>query len=152
MVNSDVEDPFLKVDINPYVPKWHTPFKNWVWYYLPENRKELSEIVATFYRKLDRMVNIKPKQTPISYSLAQAWITHMVKPINPILEKLTLITHHPATIYAPFFLEHFKDMLVGKLREVWEGFKGNDWQITHPITAAPLTDENFTKEYHKAIK
>lgn len=50
--SSGVNDPLIKVDIYPMVPKWQTPLKNWVYHFLPENRLRFQEILEgiTIYK------------------------------------------------------------------------------------------------------
>ena len=142
-----VKDSRIKVDVNPFIPKWHTPFKNYVYHYLPEHREDFKQIIVDLYQKFDVMDNIRPKQTPLSYSLAQTWLTHLERPINFILKQVPLKNNVYSTTYAPFFLYRYEDQLDQVLKDQWQHFTQNNWRITHPIKATHHFDEWFTNEF-----
>ncbi|MHA1373043.1 MAG: radical SAM protein [Promethearchaeota archaeon] len=145
----DIKKPILKVDVNPFIPKWQTPFKNYIYHFLPEHRIEFANTMLKIYQKFDSMQGIKPKQTSLSYSLAQTWITHLKIPINHILKKTPFKNHVYSTIYAPFFLYRFKNQLDEILKNQWLEFVQNEWKVNHPIKATYQDDEYFTTEYQK---
>jgi len=146
---SQVEKTLIKVDVNPFIPKWHTPFKNYLYHYIPDNRKEFKNIIVELYKKFDAMAGIKPKHAPLSYSLAQTWLTHLKSPINFILEQVPLKNSAFSFFYAPFFIARFEDRFDSVLMDQWTEFVRSDWKITHPIRATCHDDEWFTKEYKK---
>jgi len=144
-------NPLIKVDVNPFIPKWQTPFKNYLYNFIPEGRVEFENNLLEIYQKFDSMKDIKPKLTPLSYSLAQTWITHLKTPINYILNQVPQETHIHSTTYAPFFLYNFKDQLDESLKNQWSQFIENGWRVKHPIQATHHDDEYFTTEYKKGI-
>jgi radical SAM superfamily enzyme YgiQ (UPF0313 family) len=147
-----VEDPLLRVDVNPFVPKWQTPFKNWVYNYLPENRNSFKSNIYRLFNLFDHMSGIKPKQTPLTYSLAQTWLTHLTEPINFILEQVPIKNHIHSTRNAPFFIQRYSENLDSVLQKVWTNFSNSNWEVSHSIKATAHDDKYFTNEYHKILE
>jgi radical SAM superfamily enzyme YgiQ (UPF0313 family) len=140
----------LRVDINPVVPKWHTPLRSWLFYYLPQNRPKLKDILIGFYQELSRLDNIRPKETSLLDYLAQTWLTHITTPINPLLEKMPLNSHIPMTRNVGFYLyNNHATYFDSLLTQIWKDFVKDNWSIRHRIRASPYNDEFLTKEYLK---
>ena len=56
------------------VPKWQIPLKNWVYYFLHENRTHLREVLSRIYSQLSKMPVLRPIQVSINEFLAQIWL------------------------------------------------------------------------------
>ena len=141
----------IRVDVNPVVPKWQTPLKNWVYYYLPENRAKLRKIIGDFDEKLRKIANVRTKQTSINSFQAQTWLTHLDDPINFMAEKMPMDTHIPVSKNGFFYLQNFQEKLDGLLVSIWENFEKSNWRVEHRIHASNKTDEYFTKQYLRII-
>ncbi len=143
---------YLKVDVNPVVPKWHTPLKNWLYYYLEDHRPELRAILIRLYCELSRLGDVRPKETALLEYLAQTWLTHLTSPVNPLIEGMTLDSHVPISRNLGYYLlsTHAAE-INADLNAVWDGFVRDGWSITHPLRASPYSDETLTREWRALI-
>jgi radical SAM superfamily enzyme YgiQ (UPF0313 family) len=148
--DSNLEDIRIKVDINPMVPKWQTPLKNWVNYFLPENRLGFQETLIKMHTQLNTLSYIRAKKVSFNEFLAQTWLTHLEGPINMLFDSLKLRSHAPLSIHGGhYFLNDFKDLLDSILETIWNEFKRSHWKVNHRVRATNHSDEIFTKHYVK---
>jgi len=146
--SSDVKDPLIKVDINPMVPKWQTPLKSWVYFFLPENRIQFQEILIELRTQLNTIPHMKPKEVSFNGFLAQTWLTHLEDPINMLFESLPLKSHAPLSVHGGhYYLSSFQNYLDDILKSTWNKFKTNHWKVSHRVRATNRSDEEFTKQY-----
>lgn len=138
----------IQVDINPLVPKWQTPLKNWVYYFLPENRTRFHETLIKLRSKLNKFSHIKPKTVSFNEFLAQTWLTHLDRPINMFFKKLPERSHASLSIQGGHhFLHKFRDCLDDILQTTWTEFQQSHWKVIHRVRARNKSDEIFTKRY-----
>jgi radical SAM superfamily enzyme YgiQ (UPF0313 family) len=145
--NSKIKSPLIRVDMNPMVPKWQTPLKNWVYHFLPENRVHLREALDKIYMELSKEDHFRPKQVSVNEFLAQTWITHLEEPINFYLESIPLESHIPTSKNGAFYLFNYQERLDPILKAVWYQFKKSGWQIEHRIRATNHSDKEFIRQY-----
>ncbi len=151
-IASDIEDPLLKVDINPLVPKWQTPLKNWVYHYLPKNRSKLRESMNMFHSNLRRMDIVRPKLVSLQSFLGQTWLTHLIDPINNFTHNIDLKTHIPISRNGAFYLKQFSDILDRELIDIWNKFESSNWEVKHEINSTNRSDDYFTKQARKIME
>jgi len=145
---SGIESPLIKVDVNPLVPKWQTPLKNWVYYYLPENREEFHKTLIKIKSQLNNIDKIKAKSVHFDEFLAQTWLTHLTEPINILLSQFPLKSHAPLSLYGGYvYLEHYEQRLDDMLDLIWTSFKVNDLKVKHRVHATTRSDDYFTHQY-----
>ena len=145
--NSGVKELLIRVDVNPMVPKWQTPLKNWVYYFLPENRTHLREAVSQIYFQLSKMTIIRPKQVSVNEFLAQTWLTHLEEPINSLLESIPLESHTLISKNIGYYLHKFRVKLDTMLETIWQEFEKSDWEVNHRIKATNWADKDFMRHY-----
>jgi len=126
--------------------------KNWVYYFLPENRTHLREILSQLYSQLSKMPPIRPKQVSVNEFLAQTWLTHLEEPINSLLEPMSLESHTVISKNIGYYLHKFRKKLDTILETVWQKFKDSNWEVKHRIRATNLSDKNFTHQYALLIE
>ncbi|MFX0091781.1 MAG: B12-binding domain-containing radical SAM protein, partial [Candidatus Hodarchaeota archaeon] len=137
------EDNRIRADVNPVVPKWHTPMKDWVYYYLPENRATLKKILMRLYHGLSNMAATKAKTIIFSEFVAQTWLTHLIKPVGILIKKESPQSHIPMTLNSLFYLQEFTNYFDSLLTSMWENFKENHWKISHLIHGTTISDEKL---------
>lgn len=150
--NSGVKEHLIRVDVNPMVPKWQTPLKNWVYYFLPENRPHLRDALGQIYSQLEKMPTIRPKQVSVNEFLAQTWLTHLEDPINTLLESIPLESHTLLSKNIGYYLHKFRKKLDTLLKNIWQDFRMNNWQVKHRVKATNLSEKVFTKQYALLIE
>lgn len=129
------------------VPKWQTPLKNWVYYFLPENRPHLRKVLNQIYSQLSKMPTIRPKQVSVNEFLAQTWLTHLEEPINSLLEPMPLESHTIISKNIGYYLNKFGVKLDTILVNIWHDFQKSDWEVSHRIKGTNWTDKDFTRHY-----
>ncbi len=146
---SGVKDFTIQADLNPMVPKWQTPLKNWVYNYLPSNRTEFKERIEMLDSALCKIPHIKTKSISLKKFLMQTWLTHLENPINDIIELIPVEKHTQVTVNTFQFLSHFIKKFDTILYEIWNNFEENNWQIIHKVHATCRSDEDFSRKYQK---
>ena len=129
------------------VPKWQTPLKNWVYYFLPENRTHLREALSQIYSQLSTMPTIRPKQVSVNEFLAQTWLTHLEEPINSLLEPMPLESHTLISKNIGSYLHKFRVKLDTILETIWQEFKKSNWEVKYRVRAKNLSEKVFTRQY-----
>jgi radical SAM superfamily enzyme YgiQ (UPF0313 family) len=151
-LTSDIEDPLLKVDINPLVPKWQTPLKNWVYHYLPKNRSKLKESMNMFHSTFRKMEIVRPKLVSFMSFLGQTWLTHLIDPINNFTSEMDMNTHIPISRNGAFYLKRYTETLDKVLINTWNEFESSNWEVRHDINSTNRSDEYFTKQARKIME
>ncbi len=146
------EKKYVRADVNVVAPKWQTPLKDWLFYFLNDNRQDLKQSMNNIYTQLDLLHNVYPRKILFQHALSQTWLGHFEQSILFILNNLSAASHIELSKFGSFYLNQYAKILDENIIQHWNSFKESGYQIRHKIKATNIPDNKFTKKFQELHK
>ncbi|MHA2296333.1 MAG: radical SAM protein [Candidatus Hodarchaeales archaeon] len=147
--NQAGKDQLTRVNVNPLIPKWQTPFMAWVINWLPGNRESLKTNLLEIWEKCKKIEKVRPTFISFRKAMYQTWITHTRTSLIPLVETIPEGSYPVAQSYKAF--ASFKKNHDQELEAIWKQFSKKK-EIIHPFSCGSLNDEFYTGAFKRLIK
>ncbi|MFW9991251.1 MAG: radical SAM protein [Candidatus Odinarchaeota archaeon] len=137
------EEQLTRVNVNPLIPKWQTPFMAWVKNWLPGNRESLEMQVVNLWNRCKRLEKVRPTFISFRKALYQTWLTQTRQSLISLYEAIPVQgPYHIAQSYKAF--GPLKKSFDKELDSIWRQFSETK-AVSHSFSCGPLKDDFYTR-------